>query len=254
MCRYKDKECLLRVSWSIRLTFRTFQHMEGLETECFKICNYLISSTTTWAATAAARHVSRLHKWTKSVFKVHTFLTVTAALIAAKTIPLFSHIRFWGLIPHQQRFRWLPVLAPRFLIHRSLIIHHLSIHCLLLPLNILSCGIHLCAVCLPIFIRDVLVLSSSHITYQCYADDNEPHLFSPPGSKLCEAFICRSHIDMSVNFSSEGCFCPLWDLSVMTNNSTMTPAACQQFYCNFQQPAVIHQIFPLASLSRTYIY
>lgn len=117
--------------------------------------------------------------------------------------------------------------------------------------------------------RNVLVLSSYYITYHWYADDTQPNLSFPCGSAQCEAFICGCHVDISVwmpahhfklsldkseLLSFQGCFCPLWDLSIITNNTTVTPAACQQFQCNSWQPAVIHQTFATTTITQTYIF
>lgn len=87
---------------------------------------------------------------------------------------------------------------------------------------LLNASRHLCN-CLRLYTTNVLVLSSSNITYHCYADDTPPNLFFPSSGTQCEAFICGCHIDISVWMPAhhlqlsldksellffQGCFCP----------------------------------------------
>lgn len=50
--------------------------------------------------------------------------------------------------------------------------------------------------CLPLYTRNVLVLSSNNITYHCYADDTQPNLSFPSGNAQCEAYIGGWHLWM----------------------------------------------------------
>lgn len=119
--------------------------------------------------------------------------------------------------------------------------------------NVCPLEIKMSLFCHPIILLAIVVLMTPNLTFSF-----------PSGSTQCDAFICGCHIDISVwmpahylKYSRDRrerlffrcCFCPL---SIITNNSTVTPATCQQFHYNFWQPAVIHQTFANTSASHTY--
>lgn len=128
---------------------------------------------------------------------------------------------------------------------------------LLHTLNILSYGrpLDLVPAAFLFYTGNGLVLSFNNITYHCYADVTQPNLSFPSGNTQSGAFICGCLPATSGSALTRvnlfpGCFCFLQDLSFITNNTIVTPGACQQFHCNCWQLAVIHQTFT----TTTYLY
>lgn len=119
--------------------------------------------------------------------------------------------------------------------------------------NVCPLEIEMSLFCHPIIIHTIVIRMTPNLTF-----------FFPSGSTQCDAFICGWRTDISVwmpahhfKYSCDRsellCFqCCLCPLSIITNNSAVTPATCQQFHYNFWQPAVIHQTFAVTSASHTY--